>query len=260
MRFQLVAARTALAALILAVLLAAVAIAGVRLGRFGFATGQLVMIPATALGVLALAAGLAWLWSAVGRNDGTAKRAGLTALIGALLFLYPVGDYLWQGWFGLPIADVTTAPEDPPRFVALARLRQPGDNPLGFDGARRIPFKGDMVTVAYALHMWKNGLVTHPHTPLLPNSKSPQATMFWRSFNAAKALGWRIADYNEKEGRIEAVAQSLWFGQTADIVVRVRPAGYLGARADVRAQSRRGENDHGFALGLVLAFRQKVAG
>jgi len=258
MRFQLVAARTALAALILALLTAAAAIAGVRLGRFGFATGRLVMVPATALALLALGFGLAWLKSAIGRNEGAAKRTGLAALLGSLLFLWPVADYVWQGATGLPVSDVTTAPEDAPQFVALAGARRPGDNPAAFDAARKIPYGGEQVTVAYGLHMWKNGLITHPHTKLLPGSKSPQATVFWRSFEIVKALGWRIVGYDAKAGRIEAVAASFWFGQPADVVVRVRPSGDMGARYDIRAQSRRGENDHGFALGLVRAFKARA--
>ncbi len=158
------------------------------------------MIPATVLGLAALAAGLAWLKSAISRNDGTAKRIGLIALLGSLLFLYPVADYLWQGVMGLPVSDVTSAPDDAPQFVALAKLRRPGENPAAFDGARRIRFEGEDVTVAYAFHVWKNGLITHPHTPLLPNARDPQATMFWRSFNAVKGLGWHIMDTDEKQG------------------------------------------------------------
>jgi hypothetical protein len=258
MRFQLVAARAAFAALVLALIGAAAAILGVRLGRLDFATGQMVMIPATGLALVALVAGLAWLKAAVSRNEGTAKRLGLTALIGALLFLYPVGSYVWRGVAGMPLYDVTTAPEDAPAFVALARTRQPGDNPPGFDGARKITFEGEEVTVAMALHLYKNGLITKPNTKLLPNSKNPEATVFWRCFEVVKSLGWQIVDYNEKQGRIEAVARSVWFGLPADVVVRVRPSGYLAARHDVRAQSRRGGNDHGFTLGLVRAFKDKA--
>jgi len=258
MRFQLLAARSALAALGVAAVLAGVAIGGVRLGAFGFATGQAIMVPATLLAVAALVAAGLWLKSAVTRNEGTAKRSGLVALVGSLLFLYPVASYEWQGVMGLPIADATSAPEDPPQFVALAKLRQPGQNPVTFDGQRKIRQDGEDVTVAYALHIYKNGLITQPHTKLLPNSKDPKATVFWRCFEIVKALGWQVVDYSAKDGRIEAVARSFWFGQPADVVVRVRAAGFMGARHDVRAQSRTGQNDHGFTLGLVKAFKAKA--
>lgn len=258
MRFQLLAARAALAGLVAALLLAGAAIGGVRLDQFGFATGQAIMVPATLLAVAALAAGLLWLNAAISHNNGTGKRVGLVALAGTLLFLYPVASYEWQGLMGLPIADVTSAPDDPPPFVALARLRQPGQNPVAFDGQRKIRQDGEDVTVSYALHVYKNGLITQPHTKLLPNSKDPKATVFWRCFEIVKALGWQIVDYSAKDGRIEAVARSFWFGQPADVVVRVRAAGFMGARHDVRAQSREGQNDHGFTLGLVKAFKAKA--
>src|SRR5690242_15384075 len=69
MRFQLLVARMALAALILAVLAAAVAVLGVRLGYFPYATGLSVMWPATGLGLVALICAFLWLRSAIARNE-----------------------------------------------------------------------------------------------------------------------------------------------------------------------------------------------
>ena len=97
MRFQLLAARSALGALILAVIGAVVAVAGVRLGFFPYATGMVVMWPATGLGLLALAAAIAWLWSAIAKNEGAGKRIGLIALLGSLVFLYPPLSTVWAG-------------------------------------------------------------------------------------------------------------------------------------------------------------------
>jgi hypothetical protein len=79
--------------------------------------------------------------------------------------------------------------------------------------------------------------------------------MFWRCFNRAKDMGWHIADYNEKEGRIEAQASSFWFGQISDIVIRIRPAGTLGARFDMRAQTLMGNRDFGHNLELIKTYR-----
>jgi hypothetical protein len=83
--------------------------------------------------------------------------------------------------------------------------------------------------------------------------------MFWRCFNAVKKMGWRIVDYSEKEGRIEATATSFWFGQVSDIVIRVRPAGTLGARFDMRARSQSNERDFGRSLELMKAYRAALA-
>jgi hypothetical protein len=258
MSSPLLAARAAFAALVLAVLVAAAAIAGVRLGFFPYRSGWLAMVPATALGLAALACALWWAKTAFARNSGEGKRLGWIALLGSLAFLYPPLSTLWSG-FTLPaIHDASSDPDDPPQFVALARLRQPGQNALAFDGQRLIRYQGEKVTVSYALHLYKNGLITKPHTPLLPQAKDPRATMFWRGFNVVKALGWTLVDYSEKDGRIEATAASPWFGQVSDIVVRVRAAGRLGARTDIRAESREGATDDGFNIGLVKAFRARL--
>ena len=70
MRLQTFAARAALAALVVALLLAAAAVISVRLNLLPFGTGLELMLPATLLGLLALAAALAWLWQAARRNAG----------------------------------------------------------------------------------------------------------------------------------------------------------------------------------------------
>jgi hypothetical protein len=238
MRFQLFAARTAFATLLIAVLAGAGAVAGVRLGLLTDKAGSTLMIPATVLGLVALALALLWLRSALARNAGEGKRPGLIALLGALVFLYSPITYVYYGYKLLPIHDITTDPEDPPQFVALARIHPANDRT--FDGARKIDYKGKQVSVAYALHEEYQSL-TKPHAALLV---SPQKA-FWRCFEVTKKLGWTIVEANEKELRIEATDKSLWFGRISDIVIRVRPAGTTGSRVDVRSESRDGALDHG---------------
>lgn len=238
MRFQFFAARTAFAALLLAVLAGVGAVAGVRLGLLTDKGGHTLMIPAALLGLAALASALLWLRSALARNAGEGKRLGLIALLGALVFLYAPISYVYYGYKLLPIHDITTAPEDPPQFVALARIHPANDR--AFDGARKISYKGEDVTVAYAMHEEYPAL-TKPHVGLLV---SPQKA-FWRSHEAVKRLGWTIVEASEKDLRIEATDRSLWFGRISDIVIRVRPAGSIGSRVDVRSESRDGELDYG---------------
>ncbi len=238
MRFQLIAARTAFAALLLAVLAGAGAVICVRLGLLTDKGGSTAMVPATGLGLAALAMALLWLRSALARNAGEGKRIGLIALLGSLVFLYPPVSYVYYGYKLLPIHDITTDPEDPPQFVALARIHPANDRT--FDGARKITYKGEEVSVAYAMHE-EYPVLTKPHAALLV---SPQKT-FWRSHEVVKKLGWTIVEANEKDLRIEATDKSLWFGRISDIVIRVRPAGSIGSRIDLRAESRDGELDHG---------------
>jgi fatty-acyl-CoA synthase len=254
MHFQLIAARSALAALVLAVLVGLGTVASVRLGLVSDSAGSTLMIPAIALGLLALGLALLWLRSALARNSGEGKRLGLITLIGSLAFLYSPLSYVYYGFVSLPIFDATTDPEDAPQFAALAQV--PSANSRVFDGTRRIPYsgpdaryRGQTVTVAYAFHD-KYPALTHPHAGLLV---SPQKT-FWRCFETVKKLGWTIVEANEKDLRIEATDRSFWFGRISDIVIRVRPAGTIGSRVDVRSQSREAGVDHGRNAKRLKAF------
>ncbi len=252
MRFQLFASRTAFAALLLAVLAGAGAVTCVRLGLLTDKGGSTLMIPATGLGLAALAMAFLWLRSALARNAGEGKQLGLIALLGSLVFLYSPVSYLYYGYKLLPIHDITTDPQDPPQFVALAKIHPANDRT--FDGARKISYKGKQVTVAYAIqeeYGYQAGeFLTKPHAALLV---SPQKT-YWRSFEVVKKLGWTIVDASEKDLRIEATDRSFWFGRISDIVIRVRPAGTTGSRIDLRAQSRDGELDHGRNAARLKAF------
>jgi len=254
MRFQLFAARAALAALILGVLLAAMAVGGVRLGQLSDSAGTTLMVPATVLGLLALALATAWLYSAISRNQGAGKRQGLIAFFGALAFLFSPLMYVYYGFAALPINDATTDPEAPPQFVALAKV--PSANSRTYNGQRRIPYsgpdtryRGTEVTVDYAFHD-KYPRLTKPHSGLLV---SPQKA-FWRAHAAVQKLGWTIVGTDEKDLRIEATDRSFWFGRTSDIVIRVRQAGAIGSRVDVRSMSREAGNDHGRNVARLKAF------
>jgi hypothetical protein len=247
MRFQHFAARSALATLTLAVLAGMAAAAGVRLGLLTDKGGRTVMIPATALGLAALFLALLWLRSALARNEGAGKRLGLIALVGSLVFLYPPLSYVYYGFTALPIHDVATDPDDPPQFVALAKIH-PANSRL-FDGTSKVFYKGEPVAIAYALHD-KYATLTKPHAGLLI---SPQKT-YWRSYATVQQLGWTIVDASEKDLRIEATDRSLWFGRISDIVIRVRPAGAIGSRVDVRSESRDGAKDHGRNIARLKAF------
>jgi len=258
MRFQLAAARLSFAAFVIAAAIALVAVAGVRLGLFAYGFGFKLMIPAVAFGLIAFAAGAAWGLRAFRRNEGEGKRPGMIGLFGAMLLLYPPLTTQASGLVSPPIHDATTDPHDAPRFVALAKLRKPGENALDFNAEQRIHFHGEDMTVAVALNDYYDQL-THQHGKLLPKAADPAATLFWRCFKAANSLGWHIVDYSEKDGRIEATDTDLWFGQVADIVIRVQRSGTIGARFDVRAESRVGEIDYGANLARLKAFVRKLA-
>jgi hypothetical protein len=250
MRLPILAARLALVAIALATAIAAAAMIGVRAGMTDFSTGQEIMAGAVAFGCIALVLAVIWTVHALRHNRGEAKRAGMTALIGSLILLYIPLHTVYEGWMAPAIHDVTTDPDDPPAYVALAG-KAPDAN--RFDAGEKIHYRGEYNTVSYMLHTYYTEL-TKPLALIMPPAK-----MFWRCFNAAKKMGWRIVDYSEKDGRIEATATSFWFGQVSDIVIRVRPAGTLGARFDMRARSRSNERDFGRSLELMKAYRGALA-
>jgi hypothetical protein len=254
MRFRLLSARLALAALALAALMAAGAVGGVRLGLIPYQSGLMLMVPATAIGLIALVCALAWLSSALKHNEGSGRRSGLIALAGSLAFLWPPLHALYGSVTLPPVHDVTSDPDDPPQFVALAKLRQPGMNSPRFDKSRRVTFRGETGTVGYILKENYRD-ITKPHAVLLMTT----AKAFWRNFEAVKGMGWTIVDYSEKEGRIEATAPSFWFGQVSDIVIRVEKAGEMGARLDVRAQGESGDRDFGRNLELVRDYFRRLS-
>jgi hypothetical protein len=253
MRLQLLAARWALVLLVLASVTAAAAVAGVRLAMMPFARGLAVMTGATALGLAALAFAIAWLITALRHNRGEGKRAGLIALIGSLFLLTPPLHAAYMDLISPPIHDAATDPEDPPQFVALAKARKPGTNSPVYDGSRQIRFHGESNTANYMLHTYYAEM-THPKGELQPPLNTKPA-MFWHAFETVKKLGWTIMDYSEKEGRIEAVDTSLWFGQKADIVIRVEEAGPNGSRLDARSQSETGTRDFGSNIARLEALR-----
>jgi hypothetical protein len=121
-----------------------------------------------------------------------------------------------------------------------------------YDGSEQIRFRGVTNTANFMLHTYYAEM-THPHPDLL----ATKAKLFWRAFEAAKKMGWAVIDYSEKDGRIEATDTSLWFGQKADIVIRVRGAG-PGARVDIRSQSQTGTQDFGSNITRVQDFNDAL--
>jgi uncharacterized protein (DUF1499 family) len=125
-----------------------------------------------------------------------------------------------------PIHDITTDTEKPPQFVAILPLRAGAANPPGYD-----PKVGEVQKGAY------------PHIRPLELAVPPAAA-FARALAAAREMEWEVVAAEEKEGRIEAVATTRWFGFKDDVVVRLAPAAG-GARIDVRSKSRVGRSDVG---------------
>jgi uncharacterized protein (DUF1499 family) len=127
-----------------------------------------------------------------------------------------------------PIHDVTTDPDNPPTFVAVAQLREAaGDNPVAYEGPR----------------IAEQQRLAYPDIVPLTLALAPSAA-FNRALDTAQRMDWTIVAADDSAGRIEASDKSRWFGFIDDIVVRITPSG-SGSRIDLRSSSRLGRSDFG---------------
>jgi uncharacterized protein (DUF1499 family) len=138
------------------------------------------------------------------------------------------------------INDITTDETNPPQFKAIIPLRVDAENSVVYKG----------------LEVASQQRKAYPYIrPLvLPNSP---AMSFDMALATAKNMGWQIINSNPKEGRIEAVATTFWFGFKDDIVIRVTPE-LKGSRVDMRSASRVGKGDIGTNAERVRTFLQSM--
>jgi uncharacterized protein (DUF1499 family) len=170
-------------------------------------------------------------------------RYAITALfISLALLAYPT--YLGAKAYQLPpITDVTTDPNDPPRFDVIARLRP----------RETVDYKGQQ--------MAQQQRTAYPDIEPLQVTVTAQ-----EAYTAALAVvtkkRWRVVDERapqagRREGRIEAVVRTPIMGFRDDVVVRVRPLPD-GARIDIRSASRYGEHDLGTNAARVRGLAEDI--
>lgn len=134
------------------------------------------------------------------------------------------------------IVDLSTDPDDPPRFLTL----DPGEpSTAGTPGAGP-PQR------------------SHPELGTL-ELDLPVDAAFAAVQAAAHELGWDVGVASPQDGRLEATATTFWFGFRAAVVVRVRPHNG-GSRVDVRSVSQTGARDLGANATRVREFLDLVAG
>jgi hypothetical protein len=173
-----------------------------------------------------------------------AGRRGLALAVGGLLIALVVSGIPWSlqrlARQVPAIHDITTDPEDPPRFVALLSLRKATVNGVEYGG----PEIAAKQRLAY------------PDIVSLELSLSPVVT-FKAALSAARGLDWQVIAADEQVGHIEATATTFWFGFKDDVVVRVVPTA-RGSCVDVRSVSRVGKSDLGANARRIRAFLKAV--
>jgi hypothetical protein len=247
MKYRSIAARLSFGAFAVAAAIALIASSGTRLGLWEYPTGFQILLPAVALGALSALAGVYWLAAALRNNNSEGWRWGAAGLAGAIVLLWtPLVDAK-RAYAAAPIHDISTDVEYAPPFKALLPLRQGATNGPEYDGPKKVVLDGKITTVA---ELQKKAYPDIKPYAVLLNPRGdptvhPTAILFWRAFERAKSAGWNVVAFDDKTGIIEATDTTLWFGFTDDIVVRVQPAGSLGARLDIRSKSRVGTSDYG---------------
>lgn len=211
---------------------------GYRMGLWHFRTGFLILRAAFFTALAAAALSLAGLILAKGAKGALAP--GIAGLVIALGFAYV--PWQWkQTADSLPhIHDITTDIDNPPQFVAAAKLRKEGDHPAAYDG-REVAAKQKEAYPDLA--------------PLVVNA--PREKVFEAAKAAIGAMSLTPTDANPVEGRLEASHTSFWYGFTDDMVVRITEAPD-GTRVDVRSKSRVGRSDLGQNAKHVRAFLTRL--
>ena len=229
-------ARAGLALTVLGALALLLAGAGSRWDWWDFRTGFVIFRVTLYTGLPVIVVVLTGLVLALLARTGRTILLALASL--ALLIAVaavPVGHLRGAGRVP-PIHDITTDPDDPPRFVAVLPLRRGAPNSAEYAGpalaAQQRAGYPDLGPARFA---------------------APPATVIARATEVARGLGWEIVAADPAEGRLEATDRTRWFGFRDDVVVRVKPDG-TGSRVDVRSVSRVGRSDLGTNARRIRAF------
>jgi hypothetical protein len=230
---------------------------GTKFGWWDFQFGLLKLFPwCIYIGLGALALGIVWAIAALFANREKGTAWGLTGLIGAAIVVaFPLYN-IYVAKTVPPIHDITTDTSNPPQFgaaVLKARKAAGALNSPVYDSKKEITWHDKKVTVAQATH--------EAYPDIFMNNAflgTTPAKLFKRALKAAKAMGWKIVASDPGTGRIEASDTTFFFGFTDDIVIRVEPSG-MGAKLDIRSESRVGISDIGKNASRIRAFKKELA-
>lgn len=204
----------------------------IRFGFLDFRPALATFFGALAFAGLSILVGLA-AFAAIWQNGSRGmSRILLAFLIDAAILAYPA--YLAYQYRKLPaIHDITTDPIDPPRFDALARLRN-----------------GDGVNTAVYAGLYSAEQQRAAYPDIEPVSLDvPVQKAYEIVQRLVTRRKWLVIDERaplppQRIGRIEAVARSPIMGFREDVAIRIAPDGD-GSRVDIRSSSRYFEHDLG---------------
>jgi len=258
MKFMGIVGRLAFAAFLISLVVGLVAAFGTRLHLWDYQTGLFGIFPfCLYAGAAGLVLGVLWSIAALFLNIGTASGYAVVGFLGslAIMALPAYTLYMVDLIHAIPpIHDISTDTEHAPQFVALLHNRPGATNPPDYDGPKLVRTDDGKTHTTSALQK-----KYYLDIRTLQDFYKPPV-LFHRALAAANAMGWNVvaAQPAQDGGRIEATSTALFFGNTDDIVIRVKPSG-IGASLDIRSKSRVGTTDFGANAAHIRAFAKKLA-
>ncbi|MDO8289858.1 MAG: DUF1499 domain-containing protein [Parvibaculum sp.] len=221
---------------VLAIVILALAIIGLRYELLDFKIPLLGLAVAGALGLVALIVSLIGLViTLAGKKSG----AGI-AIIGLVLAgvaMVPLSTSVIKGGSIPRIHDITTDLVNPPQFVDVVALRASSPNPLD----RKDPADlAELQAKAYPAL-----------APLTLNV--PAGVVFEAARGVAQDMGWAIVSAKPETGLIEATATTGLLRFKDDVAIRIVESS-TGTIVDVRSVSRVGMSDLGTNAARIEAF------
>lgn len=241
----------------------AVAALGTKFGWWDWKTGLLTLIIGWGPKLLALAllVALVALVATLFRRPRDGWRSSVIALAIPLLAFGYLGYVRSTSGALPPIHDVSTDLTDPPapspelagvRAAAGANPIADLSAPLSASEAYRDPRFAAVADRSIA------ELTRESYADIAPLTLNVAPAAALAAAQAALAdAGFTVGQVDAADGRIEAVAESFWFGFKDDVIVRVRPDG-AGSRVDLRSISRVGVSDLGANARRIRALSAEI--
>lgn len=228
------------------------AAAGTGAGLWVYGTGLRLLMLALAsavVGGLLAAVSLA----TFRRVSRKAKALSLLSVSISILFTGYLGSKIVRARTVPAIHDVSTDLQDLPEFRSL---------PLRADNLAQVPDQGRTDLAALDPEARWKVLHREAYNDLSPLHVSQPATVvILRAEHLARGRGWDVVSFSPADGRLEAIATSLFFRFKDDVVVRVRAdPGKPGASiVDMRSVSRVGVSDVGVNASRIRSFLADLA-
>jgi uncharacterized protein (DUF1499 family) len=214
---------------------------GTQWGWWRFQTGFAILQWATYGAIAAAALGLVGLLSALFMRRGRLMAGAAGVLLVALAVVAVPLSHLQYAQSVPPIHDITTDTQDPPQFRALAPAREAAMNEVAYPGAETArQQRRAYPTVA----------------PLVLDAD--RRAVFDAALAVARDSGWTIASAEPQPGRIEATAETFWYGFKDDVAIRIRETDQGRVRVDVRSASRVGISDLGVNAARIRSFTAEL--